>query len=50
MDVLPDLLSEDYVDMVKAKGLPSGAIERQYVLRPTLPTIVTSFALTLIGL
>ena len=42
--------SEDYVDMAKAKGLPSGAIERRYVLRPTLPTIVTSFALTLIGL
>ncbi|MGI6149796.1 MAG: ABC transporter permease [Limnochordia bacterium] len=42
--------SEDYVDMAKAKGLPSGAIERGYVLRPTLPTIITSFALTLISL
>jgi peptide/nickel transport system permease protein len=42
--------SEDYVDMAKAKGLTSGMIERRYVLRPTLPTIVTSFALTLIGL
>lgn len=42
--------SEDYVEMAKAKGLPSGAIERRYVLRPTLPTIVTSFALTLISL
>lgn len=41
--------SEDYVEMAKAKGLPSGAIERQYILRPTLPTIVTSFALSLIG-
>ena len=42
--------SEDYVEMAKAKGLPSGQIERRYVLRPTLPTIITSFALTLIGL
>ena len=40
--------SEDYVDMAKAKGLTSGMIERRYVLRPTLPTIVTSFALLLI--
>jgi peptide/nickel transport system permease protein len=42
--------SEDYVDMAKAKGLSSNEIERRYVLRPTLPTIITSFALTLIGM
>ncbi len=42
--------SEDYVDMAKAKGLTSSQIERRYVLRPTLPTIITSFALTLISL
>lgn len=42
--------SEDYVDMAKAKGLPSSTIERRYILRPTLPTIITSFALTLISL
>jgi len=42
--------SEDYVEMARAKGLPAGAIERRYVLRPTLPPIVTSFALMLIGL
>ena len=41
---------EDYVEMAKAKGLPSHRIERQYILRPTLPTIITTFALTLIGL
>ncbi|MBE0411669.1 MAG: ABC transporter permease, partial [Anaerolineales bacterium] len=40
--------SEDYVDMAKAKGLSSGDIERRYVLRPTLPAIITSFAFTLI--
>jgi peptide/nickel transport system permease protein len=42
--------SEDYVEMAKAKGLSSGAIERRYILRPTLPTIITSFALGIIGI
>lgn len=42
--------SEDYVDTAKAKGLPARDIERRYILRPTLPTIITSFALLLIGL
>ncbi|HUI89530.1 MAG TPA: ABC transporter permease [Anaerolineales bacterium] len=41
--------SEDYVEMAKAKGLPSRDIERQYILRPTLPTIITQFALLLIS-
>jgi peptide/nickel transport system permease protein len=42
--------SEDYVDLAKAKGLSSGQIERRYILRPTLPTIITTFALLLISL
>ncbi|MBM4465128.1 MAG: ABC transporter permease [Chloroflexi bacterium] len=42
--------SEDYVEMAKAKGLSSSMIEQRYILRPTLPTIITSFALTLIAL
>jgi len=42
--------SEDYVEMAKAKGLPARDIERRYILRPTLPTIITNFALLLIGL
>ncbi|MGC9360563.1 MAG: ABC transporter permease, partial [Anaerolineae bacterium] len=42
--------SEDYVEMAKAKGLPSREIERRYIMRPTLPNIITSFALLLIGL
>lgn len=41
--------SEDYVELAKAKGLSSRAIERKYVLRPTLPPIITSFALMLIS-
>jgi peptide/nickel transport system permease protein len=42
--------SEDYVEMAKAKGLDARTIERRYVLRPTLPPIVTQFAFTLIFL
>jgi len=42
--------SEDYVEMAKAKGLTDREIESRYILRPTLPTIITSFALTLITL
>ncbi len=42
--------SEDYVEMAKAKGLSDRGIERRYVLRPTLPTIITQFALLLITL
>ena len=42
--------SEDYVDMAKAKGLSNQTIERRYVLRPTLPPIITSFAFTLLSL
>ena len=42
--------SEDYVDMAKAKGLPNQVIERRYVLRPTLPPIITSFAFVLLSL
>jgi len=42
--------SEDYVDMARAKGLPARDIERRYILRPTLPTIITNFALLVITL
>jgi peptide/nickel transport system permease protein len=42
--------SEDYVEMAKAKGLSSRELERRYILRPTLPVIITSFALLLIVL
>lgn len=42
--------SEDYVELAKAKGLSSRAIERRYILRPTLPPILTSFLLMLITL
>ncbi len=42
--------SEDYVEMAKAKGLNDRMLERRYILRPTLPNIISTFALTLISL
>jgi peptide/nickel transport system permease protein len=42
--------SEDYVEMAKAMGLKDKVIERRYILRPTLPTIITDFALTVIAM
>lgn len=41
--------SEDYVEMAKAKGLSDKNIQNKYILRPTLPTIVTNFALLVIS-
>ncbi len=40
---------EDYVNLAVAKGLNPKMIERKYILRPTIPYILTSFALTLVG-
>ena len=40
--------SEDYVELARAKGLSSQEIERRYILRPTLPPIITSFLLMVI--
>jgi peptide/nickel transport system permease protein len=41
---------EDYVEMAKAKGLNARSIERRYILRPTMPAIVTNFSLLIISL
>jgi peptide/nickel transport system permease protein len=40
--------SEDYVELARAKGLSSRGIEMRYVLRPSLPPILTHFLLVLI--
>jgi len=40
--------SEDYVELGRAKGVSSRALERRYILRPTLPVVITDFALMLI--
>jgi peptide/nickel transport system permease protein len=39
---------EDYVTAARAKGLSESMITRRYVLRPSLPPIVTSISLSLI--
>jgi peptide/nickel transport system permease protein len=39
---------EDYVEMAEAKGLSSNEIERRYILRPTLPYVITNFVLMMI--
>jgi peptide/nickel transport system permease protein len=41
---------EDYVELAVAKGLPARQLQSRYVLRPTLPTIVTNFVLILISI
>jgi peptide/nickel transport system permease protein len=41
---------DDYVEMARAKGLPAPIVERQYILRPALPFIITNFTLLLISL
>ncbi len=40
---------EDYVELALAKGLSPKTLERRYILRPTMPYIITGFALTLVG-
>lgn len=40
---------EDFVEVAKAKGLPEDLVRRRYILRPTLPPIVTDLSLTLIA-
>ena len=42
--------NEDYVDMARAKGLSDRVVERRYIMRPTMPSIVTGLALSIIGL
>ncbi len=42
--------NEDYAEVAKAKGLPDRQIERRYILRPALPSVLTHFALLLSAL
>lgn len=41
--------TEDYVEAARAKGVPPRQIETKYILRPSLPPIVTNLALGLIN-
>jgi len=40
---------EDYVQLAEAKGLPDRIIRSRYILRPTLPSIITSFAMMILS-
>jgi len=41
--------NEDYVELARAKGLPVKSFRSNYILRPVLPAIITSFSLSLVG-
>jgi peptide/nickel transport system permease protein len=41
---------ENYLELAKAKGLSQRIIDQRYVLRPTLPYLITSFSMLLVGL
>jgi peptide/nickel transport system permease protein len=41
---------QDYVDLAIAKGLPDNLLQRRYILRPTLPAIITNFVIILISI
>ena len=41
--------NEDYVDFAVAQGLSHKVIQNKYILRPALPYVLTSFALTLVS-
>jgi len=41
--------TEEYVELAVAQGMPHRTVERRYLLRPTLPYVITSFSLTLLG-
>ncbi len=41
--------SEDYVDLGKAVGMKPNKMRRDYILKPTLPFVITSFSLMLVS-
>lgn len=40
---------EDYVEVGRAMGLPHETFKKNYILRPVLPSIITSFSLSMVG-
>jgi len=40
---------EDYVDLARAKGLTSRILEKKYILKPSLPYVITSFSLMFVS-
>ena len=45
--ILSNIAQEDYVTLAEAKGLPDARVNRRYILRVGLPTILTQIGLIL---
>lgn len=41
--------AEDYMEVARAKGLPERILNTRYLLRPTLPYIITNLAMLMVG-
>jgi len=48
-NIVFNVSQEDFVSFARAKGLPEDAVRRRYILRPSLPPILTNFILSLAG-
>jgi peptide/nickel transport system permease protein len=48
-NIVFNVSQEDFVSFARAKGLPEDAVRRRYILRPSLPPIMTNFILSLAG-
>jgi len=48
-NLMVQIAEEDFVVAAKAKGLPENILMRRYVLRPSLPPVVTIISLSLIS-
>jgi len=48
-NLMIQIAEEDFVVTARAKGLPENVLMRRYILRPSLPPIVTSISLSLIA-
>ncbi|MFZ8841523.1 MAG: ABC transporter permease, partial [Pyrobaculum sp.] len=48
-NIVFNVSQEDFVSFARAKGLPEDVVRRRYILRPSLPPILTNFILSLAG-
>jgi peptide/nickel transport system permease protein len=46
-NIVLNVLQEDFVNFARAKGLPESVVRRRYILRPSLPPILTNLILSL---
>lgn len=48
-NIVLSISQEDFVNFARARGLPEDIVRRRYILRPSLPPILTSLILSLAG-